>query len=219
MALTQDTYERYQRRYGAETPDALACELNLACRLLRGRRQPPGPGLVARGPRRAYQAAWARITRTPSSAANNLAIYLRGAGQLAEARELAGRDPAADRGKLGEDHPFTLSCAVNLANCLGDLGDLAEAEAIERETTRGCARRSARTTRTHWPARPTSRSPCTRPGGKRRRRRSGARCWPTSAVCSGDGHPNAIAAGELAADQPRSGAAANVTWSAAAAGR
>ena len=38
------------------------------------------------------------------------------------------------RRRLGDGHPFTLSCAVNLANCLGESGDLAEAEAIERET-------------------------------------------------------------------------------------
>ncbi len=38
------------------------------------------------------------------------------------------------RRKLGEMHPLTLSCAVNLANCLGDSGELATAEALERET-------------------------------------------------------------------------------------
>ena len=31
-------------------------------------------------------------------------------------------------------HPLTLSCAVNLANCLGDSGEFAAAEALERET-------------------------------------------------------------------------------------
>ncbi len=38
------------------------------------------------------------------------------------------------RSILGDDHPFTLSCAVNLANCLGDSGDLAAAEQLQRET-------------------------------------------------------------------------------------
>ncbi len=38
------------------------------------------------------------------------------------------------RRRLGDSHPFTLSCAVNLANCLGESGDLAEAGALERET-------------------------------------------------------------------------------------
>jgi hypothetical protein len=31
-------------------------------------------------------------------------------------------------------HPFTLSCAINLANCLGDAGELAAAESLGRET-------------------------------------------------------------------------------------
>ena len=38
------------------------------------------------------------------------------------------------RGKLGETHPVTLACAVNVANCLGDGGKLDAAEALERET-------------------------------------------------------------------------------------
>ena len=38
------------------------------------------------------------------------------------------------RRRLGDTHPFTLSCAVNLANCLGESGELGTAEALERET-------------------------------------------------------------------------------------
>ena len=38
------------------------------------------------------------------------------------------------RRKLGETAPVTLACAVNLANCLGDAGELDAAEALERET-------------------------------------------------------------------------------------
>jgi hypothetical protein len=36
--------------------------------------------------------------------------------------------------KLGTMHPLTLSCAVNLANCHGDMGDHEAAEALERQT-------------------------------------------------------------------------------------
>jgi hypothetical protein len=37
------------------------------------------------------------------------------------------------RTRLGDSHPFALSCAVNLASCLSDSGDLERAEALERE--------------------------------------------------------------------------------------
>ena len=38
------------------------------------------------------------------------------------------------RHKLGDHHPLTLSCSVNLANCHGDCGDLQAAETLERQT-------------------------------------------------------------------------------------
>jgi hypothetical protein len=38
------------------------------------------------------------------------------------------------RSTLGESHPLTLSCAVNLANCLGDSGKNDPAEELERQT-------------------------------------------------------------------------------------
>ncbi len=38
------------------------------------------------------------------------------------------------RHKLGEKHPLTLSCAVNLANCRGDSGDPGAAETLEQQT-------------------------------------------------------------------------------------
>jgi hypothetical protein len=40
------------------------------------------------------------------------------------------------RQKLGERHPLALSCAVDLANCRGDSGDLKSAEAMERQAVR-----------------------------------------------------------------------------------
>jgi hypothetical protein len=36
--------------------------------------------------------------------------------------------------RLSDEHPFALSCAVNLANCLGDLEEVEAAEALERRT-------------------------------------------------------------------------------------
>jgi len=38
------------------------------------------------------------------------------------------------RGKIGDSHPLALCCAINLANCHGDAGDLDAAEAMERQT-------------------------------------------------------------------------------------
>ena len=38
------------------------------------------------------------------------------------------------RVKLGENHPLTLSCAINLASCHSDSGDQVTAEALERRT-------------------------------------------------------------------------------------
>ena len=48
---------------------------------------------------------------------------------MAEAN--AGRD-AAPRSAIS--HPFTLSCAINMANCLHDLGRFEEAEALAGQT-------------------------------------------------------------------------------------
>ena len=49
------------------------------------------------------------------------------------------------RAALGDDHPFTLSCAINKANCLHDLRAASrDAEGQQRETSSGCARCSAR---------------------------------------------------------------------------
>ena len=36
--------------------------------------------------------------------------------------------------RLGEAHPLSLSCAVNLANCLADSGELAPALNLQHET-------------------------------------------------------------------------------------
>ena len=38
------------------------------------------------------------------------------------------------REQLGENHPFTLSCEGNKANCLHDLRRLTDAESLQRET-------------------------------------------------------------------------------------
>ncbi len=57
-----------------------------------------------------------------------------GSDAVDEAVALGERTLQALRGRLGEDHPFALSCATNLADCLHDAGKLAKAEALLRET-------------------------------------------------------------------------------------
>jgi cellulose biosynthesis protein BcsQ/tetratricopeptide (TPR) repeat protein len=72
--------------------------------------------------------------------ANNLAIYLREVGDVQEAAEVASATLAAFTDALGNDHPCSLSCAINLANCMGDLGRHDEARALEDRTLTGLAR-------------------------------------------------------------------------------
>jgi Tetratricopeptide repeat len=55
-------------------------------------------------------------------------------GEILRARELARQTLITMRTRLGDNHPFSLSCAVNLADCLADSEDLSQAEALERET-------------------------------------------------------------------------------------
>lgn len=38
------------------------------------------------------------------------------------------------RANLGDEHPYPLSCALTMANCLHDLGQLSAAEELRRET-------------------------------------------------------------------------------------
>ena len=53
-------------------------------------------------------------------AANNLACYLRAIGRLHEALQITEDTLGRMRQRLGDQHPLTLSSAVNLANCQGD---------------------------------------------------------------------------------------------------
>jgi hypothetical protein len=60
--------------------------------------------------------------------------YLRGTDAVTQALDLAEQTLAAMRRRLGDDHPYTLACAVNTANCLADDGRLDEAESLLRQT-------------------------------------------------------------------------------------
>ena len=78
-----------------------------------------------------------------------------GLGRLPEALALADDTLDRMRRKLGDRHPLTLSCVVNLANCRGDSGDPETAEALECETITLLRDVLDASTLTPWSARPT----------------------------------------------------------------
>ena len=67
------------------------------------------------------------------TAMNNLAITLRGQGDLPGARKLEEKVLDARRRMLGPDHPGTLSAMSDLANTLSDQGDLAGARKLQEQ--------------------------------------------------------------------------------------
>ena len=112
MNLAQDTYERYKRRYGSDTPDAQSCALNLACDYAAVDDMPRALELVTEV-KAAHQAALGKDHPNTLVAANNLACYLRCLGGLPEAlalaedtldrmRHQAGRHASADPLLLGQ---------------------------------------------------------------------------------------------------------------------
>ena len=104
-------------------------------RLRSGRRLCPGTGTGGRNnPRTAGRSSLGESHPFTLTAASDLAIYLRGSGELARACHLAEETLATMRGRLGDDHPYSLSCAINLANCYGDSELLTQAEPLERQT-------------------------------------------------------------------------------------
>jgi hypothetical protein len=133
MNLAQGTYERYERRYGASSPEARLCAVNLACDYAAVGDMSRALSLVT-NVRSSLEESLGADHPNTLVAANNLACYLRCIDRLDEALRLTEYTLGRFRRKLGEMHPLTLACAVNLANCFGDAGELAAAEALERET-------------------------------------------------------------------------------------
>src|SRR5450755_497066 len=66
--------------------------------------------------------------------ANNRSIYLRLLGRVDEGLEAAESTLEKIRAAFGEEHPMSLSCALDTANARADHGDLDGAEALEWET-------------------------------------------------------------------------------------
>ena len=162
--LTRQTSERYVSAYGADQPDALACQLNLACDQS-ALDDHAAAYETASEVLRAYEESIGTAHPFTLAARNNISTYLRGTGSVRTALELADRTLAGLRVALGDDHQFTLTCAVNRANCLHDLGRLGDAESSCERRWSGCPKCWARATRTPCSARRTSPSRSARAAG------------------------------------------------------
>ncbi|GIH66414.1 FxSxx-COOH system tetratricopeptide repeat protein [Microbispora siamensis] len=130
--LAKETEERYRQRY-AGTPDALAATLELAC-CMSALGDKAGAHELAGRIVHIYRQTLGDNHPGTLIAMNNLAIYLRGSGELDRATAVAVATHDGLGANLGPDHPFTLSAAINLANCLGEEGRRDEAERLERRT-------------------------------------------------------------------------------------
>ena len=173
--LTRQTCERYATAYAASQPDALACQLNLACDQSALDDQAAAYE-TANVVLQAYEESLGGAHPFTLAARNNISTYLRGIGSVRTALELADRTLTGLRAALGDDHPFTLTCAVNRANCLHDLGRLRDAE-TQLAGDAGPAVQDARrrATRTRCSARRTSPSCCTQ--AARPKTPSGCSSW------------------------------------------
>ncbi|MFC1415308.1 FxSxx-COOH system tetratricopeptide repeat protein [Streptacidiphilus cavernicola] len=138
--LTKDTYDRYLDRYGASSPDTLACALNLAADY-----SAVGDKEAARdfaeSVHQGYRESLGAEHPFTLACANNVGIYLRDSGQVAEATALGESTLASMRRVIGQEHPFTLSVMVNLANCYGDSADYVRAEQLGRQALAGLTER------------------------------------------------------------------------------
>ena len=107
MKLAQDTYSRYTRRYGSQSPEARICALNLACDYAAGRRLPAG---ARPGARRQGRPGGRPRRRPPEHARGReqprlLPARRRPVRRGARARQGRQRADAADAGRRAPDDP------------------------------------------------------------------------------------------------------------------
>jgi tetratricopeptide (TPR) repeat protein len=139
--LTTRTHERYQEKYPAmDTPDSMACILNLAADLYvtdeRGGALELVEGVIDK-----YRSAPGERHPATLCAVNNLAIYLRGTGQLERAEALLADNLALLSEVLGEGHPTTMWCMVNLAGMRSESGRAESALELDRRAAAGFRRK------------------------------------------------------------------------------
>ncbi|HEY6795127.1 MAG TPA: FxSxx-COOH system tetratricopeptide repeat protein, partial [Kineosporiaceae bacterium] len=134
LQLSRELLRQYELTYPADYPDALACRLNLACDLS-ATGDPAGALVTADIAASAYHSRFGSEHQFTLVSENNRAIYLRQVGKIKEARRIAETTYRKMKDALGgEEHPFVLACAMNVASALADDGDLEGAETLDRAT-------------------------------------------------------------------------------------
>ncbi|MEU7867645.1 FxSxx-COOH system tetratricopeptide repeat protein [Dactylosporangium sp. NPDC049140] len=137
--LTADTLQRYRELHGEDHPDTLSCLMNAAFEESAQYRNEEAERIA-----RQVLAGYERLAhlfdeRHPFrvAALNNLAIFVRINGRLAEARELSEQASRLFEEALGPRHPYTLSSRINLANVVFDEDDLLGARNIDENVWDG----------------------------------------------------------------------------------
>jgi len=133
LILSDETAERYRRRYGPDHPDTMAADLNLAIdqRHAGDLKEAQRLGLETLG---RYRKTLGPDHPHTLAAQVNLAIVVRQQGDAKAAYRSNKEARAALTERLGPDHPTTLTCATNLASDLFALGDGQAAFDLDTDT-------------------------------------------------------------------------------------
>ena len=193
--LTKEIDERYERSYGADHPDSLACKLNLACDLSARDEKNAAALEVASQVLEAYQRLFGGgHPFTLGGREQHLDLPARRRHRAGGARA-RGPDAGARCGTRSARTTRSRSPAqINKANCLHDLAQLQRGgEPAAGRPSSGCRRPSARSIPTRRSARRTCRSCCAPSGGPRRPRRSSSRSSRGWARPLGNDHPSVAA--------------------------
>jgi tetratricopeptide (TPR) repeat protein len=133
LTLSEETAERYRRRYGDTHPDTISADLNSAI----DRRHAgdlDGADRLGRDTLRRYRDRLGDDHPHTLSAQVNLAVVTRQKGDAKGAFLQNKLTLARLSERLGSDHPITLTCATNLASDLFALGDAQSAFDLDTDT-------------------------------------------------------------------------------------
>jgi MinD-like ATPase involved in chromosome partitioning or flagellar assembly/tetratricopeptide (TPR) repeat protein len=128
--LGEDTLKRSRIALGAEVRDTIVCTLEIAC-LRSAMGDHSGAQELARQVLRFYREKSPPGNLHALAAENDLGIFLIRAGDAWSARPVLAEAANKFADMLGEEHPQTLVCRLNLANTLHATGDLAEARRLD----------------------------------------------------------------------------------------
>ncbi|MGH6655781.1 MAG: FxSxx-COOH system tetratricopeptide repeat protein, partial [Actinocrinis sp.] len=139
--LTEDTLKRYENAFQAGTPDALACQLNYAADLSVQNEKRRAADMT-REVLAAYERRLEPNHPYTLMCLTNLSMYQRDLDEgLNDSARLARRAHDGFVDSVGENHPYSLCAALNLANVLAARGELDEAERLERFALAGLIQR------------------------------------------------------------------------------